>query len=426
MLLKFLRIILCLFLLLVVLQTGLLDAHAGGIENVHKVRLVWNSLPDAVMYELVVTDRPGADSGQGTGNTILVEHVSAPGIELDGAILAKNPQPLWWQVRAVNLDLQPISAFTPPRKLEEGEFDPVSPLPTAALDKQAIMLLYPAYSWIPVLGAAAYEVQILSGPVQPDDSQVADVLQRSYKINNQSSFDCYDEHAYTKEGTYWWRVAALNQQGEMQGKWSEALPFVVQRTGIAIAVLGDSVTHGGGAVSNPPCDPAYSWTTYAGFPIRNLGKSGDTTAAMVDRFQHDVMPFQPEILLIMGGVNDIRGGTPAAEVINNLAWIKRQCQNNGIIPVFLTLTPVNPAAIKRVFNEDTTPEWQEEWQKVNDWVRAQPHFVDIAPLLTDDDGRMAAKYATDGLHPDTTGKSLIGHAVGEYLQTNFHDYINKK
>ncbi len=422
---KLLRIIFCWFLLLIVFQSGSLSAYAGRDDTVHKVRLVWDSLPDAVMYEVVITDKPGAGSSQGSGNIILTKNVSAPGVELDGAIMANGSQSLWWQVRALNLDLRPISAFTPARKLEEGEFDPAAPRTTADLDKLAIMPLYPAYSWIPVLNASDYQVQILSAPAQSDNSQVSDILIRSYKINNQVSFDCYDEHAYTEEGTYWWRVAALDQQGRVMGNWSESLPFIVQRTGTAIATLGDSVTHGGGAVSNPPCDPAYSWTTYVGFPVRNLGKSGDTTGTMAERFRHDVLPFHPEILLIMGGVNDIRGGTRAAEVIENLSVIREQCRDNGIIPVFLTLTPVNPAAIKRVFNQASAPDWQEEWSKVNNWIKKQPYFVDIAPLLVDDNGLLAAKFATDGLHPDTQGKSLIGHAVGEYLQINFSGYVNK-
>jgi lysophospholipase L1-like esterase len=127
----------------------------------------------------------------------------------------------------------------------------------------------------------------------------------------------------------------------------------------------------------------------------------------------------------MGGINDIRAGTPASEVIDNLRQIKEKCKENNMIPIFLTLTPVNPELIKRAFNEDTSPEWQSEWHKVNDWVKDQPYYVDIAPLFINGDGVMPAHYATDGLHPDSKGKALIGQAVGGFLRKTFGSDIKK-
>ncbi|WP_425060182.1 SGNH/GDSL hydrolase family protein [Sporomusa carbonis] len=354
----------------------------------------------------------------------LLKEVYNPGVELDTTLFTGQGS-IWWQVRALNLDREPISRFTDPKKLEEGEFDPVSPFITTHLDKLARVPLYPAYSWIPVLNADSYEVQILSGPVQSSTNSLPGNLKKSYIIKGADSFDCYDVDAFTEEGVYWWRVIALDAKGQPIGQWSKPQPFTVSREGNIIAALGDSVTHGGGAISNPPGIPAYDWTSYAGFSIKNLGRSGDTTGSMLARFDHNVIPFQPKVLVVMGGLNDIRAGTRAVEVINHLTKIKEKCQENKIIPVFLTLTPVNPINIKRVFNEDTSPNWQEEWYKVNKWVREQTYYVDIAPMLMDNDGVMPTEFATDGLHPDTKGKALIGYAVGDYLRKNFGDVINK-
>ncbi|HWR42627.1 SGNH/GDSL hydrolase family protein [Sporomusa sp.] len=420
---KTLGIVICLVLLSPFIQSAISvpstsQAHSGEF-NGKKVRLVWEAIPDAVAYQLVFSNkREGINDEGNLENRTLYKEIYTPGVELDTSLLPKG-ESVWWQVRALNLDREPISRFTDPKKLTEGEVDPVSPFITSHLDTLARLPLYPTYAWIPVLNADSYEVQIFSGEVQPGN------LKKSYVIKGSSSFDCYDTDAFTDEGIYWWRVAALDAKGRQIGEWSEAQLFTVQREGNIVAALGDSVTHGGGAISNPPSDPVYDWTSYAGFPVKNLGRSGDTTDAIYARFDQDVLPFHPKILVIMGGINDIRGGTPASEVINHLSQIREKCQENKIIPVFLTLTPVNPALIKRAFNEDTSPEWQGEWHKVNEWIKDQTYYVDIAPIFMSSEGVMPAKYATDGLHPDSKGKALIGKAVGDFLRQTFGDDIKK-
>lgn len=73
-----------------------------------------------------------------------------------------------------------------------------------------------------------------------------------------------------------------------------------------VAVYGDSISHGGGHLSFGPADLAYSYESYLDFPTINLSESGDTSEAMVMRFEKDVLPFSPEYLLIMGGTNSLR------------------------------------------------------------------------------------------------------------------------
>ena len=73
------------------------------------------------------------------------------------------------------------------------------------------------------------------------------------EIQGQSAFDYYDEQAYRQAGRYWWRVRAKNNSDIPLGKWSEPVIFNVESGG-KIASLGDSITHGGGAVSVPPSE----------------------------------------------------------------------------------------------------------------------------------------------------------------------------
>ena len=114
-----------------------------------------------------------------------------------------------------------------------------------------------------------------------------------------------------------------------------------------------------------------------------------------------------QYLFILGGSNSIRGGVSGDSVIASLQEIKEKCEDNGITPIFLTLPPVNPERIQRVFNQPTADNWQLELEKVNDFIRNQPNAIEIYSLLADEDGILPVKYAEDGLHPDISGKKIM-------------------
>ena len=188
--------------------------------------------------------------------------------------------------------------------------------------------------------------------------------------------------------SYWWRVRALDGEGRRYSDWSAPTPWEIV-TPTPIAALGDSITHGGGAISTPPCRALYNWETYAGVPVKNIGFSGDTATAMAERFEADVLPFKPRLLVVMGGVNDFRGGTPAAVTIRALAQIADKCRAYGITPVFVTATPIHPRRMATSFGVEPAAEnWQKNQRQINDWIMAQPHAVDVTAALTDEHGNL--------------------------------------
>ena len=187
-----------------------------------------------------------------------------------------------------------------------------------------------------------------------------------------------------------------------------------------MAAIGDSITHGGGAVSTPPGYVMYNWETYSQVPVKNLGYSGDTVAAMAARFDSDVLPFKPKILVIMGGVNDFRSGGRAEEIIPYLRQIGNKCRAHGIIPVYATATPINPHFIAN-WHYITAPaaDWKNEQVKLNQWIMQQQYAVDVASGMTDCYGLLMDEATTDGLHPDVLGKKMIGEAISNYLLKTF-------
>ena len=290
----------------------------------------------------------------------------------------------------------------------------ISPLKlTTHFGEMAYMPVYPVYSWVPVKNTDHYNIDVFKVP-DGDFSRT----QKIASYTSPQNMDYYDKKAYTDKGLYYFNIQAYDKSNAKIAE-SQNSYFTVQTDNVKVAALGDSITHGGGAVSTPPSSPLYNWETYAGFPVVNIGFSGNLTADMLKRFDHDVLAFKPKILVVMGGVNDIRTGVKADTVIANLTAIKEKCRKNSIIPVFLTVTSVNPPKMKAVSSLDIADGWQAQREKINKWIKTQDYYVDVAADMTDERGFLADNLTTDGLHPDYEGKKHIGEAVGDYLRLNF-------
>ena len=168
-----------------------------------------------------------------------------------------------------------------------------------------------------------------------------------------------------------------------------------------------------------PADWEYSYAYYLDFPTINLSCSGDTSQTLLNRFDKDVLPFHPQYLLIMGGTNSLRAGVPAQDVINDLKAIQDKCYKHNITPILLTLAPINPNNIKKVFNENTADVWQENLSLVNDFIRTQPH-IDTAKALNSPP-ILPTEYAMDGLHGDVIVKKMYAQAIND----NFSQFLHK-
>jgi lysophospholipase L1-like esterase len=399
---------------------GLFLVTVNGYAQEDKIQLVWQNAEDAVMYELEVANSPIKSNKKASAKQIIYSktNISTPGVELNAALFkGEKLKRLYYRVRPLDLDKNPRTAFSAPVALNKGILNPDKPTITSNLKKNHPLPLYPVYSWIPVLGADTYQVEILSAlPENPNGIEASQYRVRSYTVKG--GFDYYDTHAYVEPGVFYWRVIALDENGNPIGRYSDANPLTVNISNTKWAVFGDSITHGGGAISNPPSDERFEYVSYLPFPVKNLGRSGDTSEMMVNRFEHDVLPFKPQYLFILGGTNSIRGGVSGERVIDSLQTIKDKCEENGITPIFLTLPPVNPERIQRVFDQPTAENWQSELEKVNEFIRNQPNAIEIYSLLADENGILPVKYAQDGLHPDISGKKIMANSIKAFLKNH--------
>lgn len=355
------------------------------------MRLTWELVPFAVKYKVI------SQSGEFISYTSGIEIEIAPGT-------AEQK----FQVIALDYDGNSISDNV---KIVSHEVNPAAPLTTTEFNKMDYAPEYLVYSWIPAKDADHYEIQLIH------NGNIAREFVTEYHPQD-DNFDFYDHDPILEDGEYFWRVRGLTADDKPITAWSgknEGNSFSIKRP-VRFCAIGDSITHGGGSISVPPSNVLYNWQTYCKIPVKNLGKSGDTTEDILDRFERDVLPFQPEVLFIMAGVNDYRSSILGWTSVMNLKAIKEKCLQYKIKPVFITPTPINAKLMHKIkFVEDPPSDWKTHMKYICDWMRKQENCIDIAEQFMDGEENLRLELSTDGLHPDVEGKEIIGGAVGDWL-----------
>lgn len=317
---------------------------------------------------------------------------------------------LFWRVRSLDIKELPVGPFSQPVPLYTSASLPEMDAPVLTAEYTATMpghtLLYPVYTWARPADAVSFQIEIYAQ--DPDQFPQVAAIATLYS----DTAEIYDMEPRYGNTPFYWRVHSLDENGNFIGNWSKTSQFLTSpEDNWEVAVLGDSISHGGGHISFSPADFEFSWLSYLDFSAINLSFSGDTSESMLERFDRDVLPFHPHYLLILGGSNSLRAGVPAEDVIRDLAAIKEKCLSHGIKPIFLTLPPINPANISRAFDEPTVDDWSQQFQRVNDYLRTQVYIDTASAFKVTSRGLSPTKFALDGLHPDANGKRRMAKIV---------------
>lgn len=389
---------------------ALLTANTVSAEGL--LHLSWKPDYDAVKYDVTFSRR---DHGKMEGSWKTTAYMSDMLLPESGQF--KDLQGLYWQEKPLDFDGYPIGAESDPRPLESSVTPVSRNAPLSRQDRSGERggaLLYPVYSYVGNPGASSYEIEVLSA--YPENTE--GTAHSMYHIGGGDFLytDFYDDTP--RFGTWYWRVRGKDEEGNPVGQWSLPQKRQFSTEGYTIGLFGDSITHGGGRMSYGPNDLEYSYGHYLDFDTINLGDSGNTSHDMVERFDRDVLPFHLKYLLILGGSNSLRGGVPAEEVIRDLQEIQQKCRDHNIVPILLTLPPINPSSIDKVFHEPTAEGWEEAFRKVNAFIRTQPHIDTAAAFLYDN--LMPEYLALDGLHGDVEAKKrmadMINRHIGEFVK----------
>jgi acyl-CoA thioesterase-1 len=174
----------------------------------------------------------------------------------------------------------------------------------------------------------------------------------------------------------------------------------------SVAAVGDSITARYRLAYSYP-DLLGRWR---GIPVHNFGVSGDTTAQMLDRLPEvlESGPL-PQVVVILGGTNDIARGMPVEEALRNLQTIAERVRDSGRRAVLVCPPPTGAFRLDRA---------EALRAGLRDYARAQGiAFVDPWPAMEDPARRgwSRPELALDVLHPNEQGQYVLAEQIARAL-----------
>jgi len=195
---------------------------------------------------------------------------------------------------------------------------------------------------------------------------------------------------------------------------------------ITIVALGDSTTAGTPAFKSPieappngsgNAESQYAhWLTKAhpDWQVLNRGVNGERSDQIRARFARDAAQAAPDVVVIIGGVNDVYQGRPAASIERELEAMYRAAAAAKIVVVAGSIIPYNTA----------TAEQNRCMHAVNDWIRQFVERHDGSMVFCDT--RVAVETpgqpdrlvsSPDDLHPSPEGYKLMAAALEPAIVT---------
>jgi acyl-CoA thioesterase-1 len=162
--------------------------------------------------------------------------------------------------------------------------------------------------------------------------------------------------------------------------------------------------------------------------VINNGISGDTTAGLLSRFYPGVVQHRPDVVLIMGGTNDLWWDLDIKMILANIFTMTCQAEHHDIVPlVGLPLPMVVEKACKQDF---AAPEGGYDCcvEKLAALAKALARSakqndvtcLDFYHPFCDKSGNATQKYfLDDGLHPNVAGHRLMAAKTVELLKDRF-------
>lgn len=177
----------------------------------------------------------------------------------------------------------------------------------------------------------------------------------------------------------------------------------------ATVFFGDSITEL--CVSE---DIYAEYTANTGVPVVNRGISAECTDEMLKRIETNIVPLSPKNLVMLMGTNDLSYGRDEEEIISNirqmLKIMKEKCpKTNVVLQGIYPTDPERDSLYQRfqlrgrentricAFNQKLAALAAEEGAV----------FLDVTPLLADENGNLKKEYTYDGLHPNIQGYMAV-------------------
>jgi lysophospholipase L1-like esterase len=189
-----------------------------------------------------------------------------------------------------------------------------------------------------------------------------------------------------------------------------------------IVCHGDSLTEGPDLAKND------TWPVLVQKALNinmiNSGISGDTTGGLLSRFHADVIQYQPAMVIILGGTNDLWWDLSINTIQSNIFAMACQALHHGITPVIGLPLPLHVEAAKRQDMLVPVRGYERCIEKMTELVRAlsdsadktEVQCLDFYHSFFDQQGDVLEKYFfEDGLHPNKFGHRLMAEKTVQLI-----------
>ena len=186
---------------------------------------------------------------------------------------------------------------------------------------------------------------------------------------------------------------------------------------------GDSLTEGSDLEKN------YTWPHLVENQIQvtviNRGIGGDTSGGLLSRFYPDVVRYQPEVVVILCGTNDLWWDLDINVILANIFAMTSQAQHCNIVPIVGLPLPLHLESIRHQNMTAPVAGWDKCRHKLSDLVDALSRSAkesDIAcldfyhPFLDKNDKVQGKYFLEDGLHPNKQGHRLMAEKMVQLLR----------
>ena len=193
------------------------------------------------------------------------------------------------------------------------------------------------------------------------------------------------------------------------------------------------VCHGDSLTEGSELDGGYTWTHLVENKLQvevvNSGIGGDTSGGLLARFDQDVIRHKPEMVIILGGTNDLWWDLDIKLILANIFAMACQAQFHRIVPVVGLPLPLYMENIRQQDMMEPIGGWDNCIPKLADLVASLASAAkasDIASLdfyhpFLDDGGAVQGKYyLADGLHPNKQGHRLMAARMVQMLRDRFY------
>ena len=144
--------------------------------------------------------------------------------------------------------------------------------------------------------------------------------------------------------------------------------------------------------------------------IVNAAINGDSAPGGLSRIERDLLPQKPDLVIICYGLNDVNNGVSNEKILENYKTIldKIQARLPAAKVFCVSILPMNAkSTVMKIDYESATQRIPVLNGAIQTLAEERGYrFINLYPLLKDENNHLIEEYSVDGLHLSAAGYSI--------------------